>query len=237
MSDGAYNIDGFFGARSDEDTPERRVEVRRVADALRAVIDRFVATTAPIEVFQGVADDLEAVAARLAEHPQGHLFLGFAEAANRGDSDGPFDNSPLMGLSNPLAPPMHLEMQSDRVVGSSNFGSAYEGPPGCVHGGYIAAAFDELLGLVQSLSGRPGMTGRLTIHYRSPTPLHEDLRWEGELDRVEGRKILCRGRVFAGERLCAEAEGLFISVDFEKLQAMIAEREAALGPESSPTES
>jgi acyl-coenzyme A thioesterase PaaI-like protein len=222
-------VEEFFGPRFDpDDTPERRVEVRRVADAMRGVIDRFVATLAPIEVFQGVADDLEAIAARLAEHPQGHLFIGFAEAANRGDSDGPFDNSPLMGLSNPLAPPLHLTIEPDRVVGTSRFGTAYEGPPGCVHGGYIAAAFDEVLGLVQSLSGKPGMTGRLTIHYRSPTPLHEELRWEAKIDRVQGRKIICSGQVFAGDRLCAEAEGLFISVDFERLKAMVQERDAGL---------
>ena len=31
------------------------------------------------------------------------------------------------------------------------FGAAYEGPPGSVHGGIIAAAFDEVLGMTQSL--------------------------------------------------------------------------------------
>ena len=223
------NLESFFRERfAADDTPERRVELRNVADALRSLIDRFVATTAPIEVFQGVATELEAITAKLAGHPQGNLYIGFGEAANRGDSDGPFDNSPLMGLSNPLAPPLFLTIESDRVVGTSTFGSAYEGPPGCVHGGYIAAAFDEVLGLVQSLSGRPGMTGRLTIHYRSPTPLFEELTWEGEIQRIEGRKIICTGRVHAGDRLCAEAEGLFVSVDFEKLKAMLDERDAGL---------
>jgi hypothetical protein len=149
------DLQSFFRDRFDEDdTPERRIELRHVADALRSVIDRFVATTAPIEMFQNVAEELEAIAARLAEHPQGNLYLGFGEAANRGDSDGPFDNSPLMGLSNPLAPPLFLTIESDRVVGTARFGNAYEGPPGCVHGGYIAAAFDELLGLVQSTTAR-----------------------------------------------------------------------------------
>jgi acyl-CoA thioesterase FadM len=72
------------------------------------------------------------------------------------------------------------------------------------------------------------MTGRLTIHYRSPTPLHEELTWEGEIARIEGRKIICTGRVHAGDRLCAEAEGLFVSVDFEKLKVMLDERDAGL---------
>jgi acyl-coenzyme A thioesterase PaaI-like protein len=214
-----------------DETPERRAEVRRLADALRSVIERFVATTAPLEVFQGVADDLEAIAERLSAHPQEHLFTGFAEAGPAGDSAGPFDNSPLMGLSNPLAPPMRMEIQSDRVVGTVVCGSAYEGPPGHVHGGYVAAMFDELLGLAQSLSGNHGMTGRLTIHYRSPTPLHTELRMEGWLDRADGRKIICRGTLHAGDVLCAESEGLFISVDFSKLQQMIEARDSARGPQ------
>ncbi len=213
---------------------DRLREMRRVADAVRNVIERFVATTAPIDVFHGVADELEAIAERLAAHPQGHLYFGYAEAANAGDPGAAFDNSPLMGRSNPLAPPMLLEEHDDRIVGTVTCGSAYEGPPGCVHGGYVAALFDELLGLTQSLSGKHGMTGRLVVHYRNPTPLHRELRLEGTLDRADGRKIICSGRLFAGDMLCAEAEGLFVTVDFEKLQALLAARDAALGDGLSP---
>ena len=212
-----------------EEPPERRAELRRVAAALRAVIERFVATTAPLDVFHGVADELEEIADRLGGFPQEHLFTGIAEAGPAGDSLGPYDNSPLMGLSNPLAPPMHVDMQTDRVVGTVTFGSAYEGPPGHVHGGFIAAMFDDLLGLAQSLSGTHGMTGRLTIHYRSPTPLHTELRMDGWLERADGRKIVCRGTLHAGDVLCAEAEGLFITIDFSRLVQMLEAREAERG--------
>ena len=213
----------------DEESPERRAEIRRVASALRAVIERFVATTAPIDVFHGVADELEAVAVRLGEYPQGHLFLGFAEAANAGPAEAMLDNSPLMGLSNPLAPPMDIAIVDDQVAGTVTCGSAYEGPPGHVHGGFIAAMFDDLLGLAQGLSGHHGMTGRLTIHYRSPTPLHTELTLRGWLERADGRKIVCRGTMHAGDVLCAEAEGLFITVDFSKLEQMMLARDAAIG--------
>jgi acyl-coenzyme A thioesterase PaaI-like protein len=211
----------------------RGAEMRRVADALRAVIERFVATTAPMDVFDGVADDLEAIAARLGDYPQGHLYMGFAEAANAGDSEGPFYNSPLMGVSNPLAPPMHLQMLEDKVTGTVVCGSAYEGPPGHVHGGFVAAMFDELLGLTQSLSGKPGMTGRLTISYRSPTPLHTELRCEARVASISGRKIVCTGELYAGDTLCAEAEGLFISIDLERFAEMRDARDAGL-PDARP---
>ena len=121
-----------------------------------------------------------------------------------------------MGRANPLAPPIRLQEIEGKVHGRVIFGSAYEGPPSCVHGGYVAGAFDEVLGATQSLSGAPGMTGRLTINYRSPTPLHTELHFIGVLTKVEGRKIFTEGQLFAGDRLCAEAEGLFISINPEK---------------------
>ena len=75
--------------------------------------------------------------------------------------------------------------------------------------------------MTQSLSEQPGMTGTLTIRYRRPTPLHRDLRFEGTLERVEGRKIFTRGRCFDGDTMTAEAEGLFVRVDFQKLAEMM----------------
>ncbi len=113
-----------------------------------------------------------------------------------------------------------------KVVGRVRYGYAYEGPPGCVHGGMIAAAFDEVLGFAQSLSGKPGMTGTLTIRYRKPTPLDTDLLFEGWVEKVEGRKIFTVGHCKAGEEITAEAEGLFISVDFEKMAQLLKDRQA-----------
>lgn len=207
--------------------------MRRLADAMRDVIGRFVATSAPIEVFAGAADEIRRIADRLEGYPQGNLYFGFAEAANAGAASelapgsAIFDNSPMMGLANPLAPPMVPELSADRIVCHVTFGSAYEGPPGCVHGGYVAAAFDELLGLTQSLAGAPGMTGRLIVHYRNPTPLHTELRLDGWIDRVEGRKIFTMGRMETPDgTLTAEAEGLFISIDFSKFAELKARRDA-----------
>jgi acyl-coenzyme A thioesterase PaaI-like protein len=209
--------------------PAHLAELRRVAGAVRLLTERFVATTAPVEVFAGLADDLAAIAAKLEDYPQGALYFGFAEAANAGDERASFDYSPLMGRANPLAPPIEMEVEDDVVVGRVTFGAAYEGPPGCLHGGFVAAAFDELLGLTQSLTGKPGMTARLTVQYRSPTPLHQPLRLEGRVTGVDGRKIHTHGRLLAGDVLTAEAEGLFVSIDFAKFAALREAREAGRG--------
>jgi acyl-coenzyme A thioesterase PaaI-like protein len=210
----------------DSKLTDRRVELRRVADAMRVIIERLVATGAPTDVIADAADELERVAASFKELVGGRDYLGFAEAANAGgERFASFEHSPFIGRANPLAPPITLEDVDGVVHGQATFGSAYEGPPGCVHGGYVAAAFDEVLGAAQSLSGNPGMTGTLTVRYRSPTPLHTELRFVGELVRVEGRKIFTEGRLLAGDRLCAEAEAVFISLKLERFLSLIADRD------------
>lgn len=211
-----------------EVTPQR-AQARRLATAMRDVIERLVATKAPADVLEDAAAQLEAIAGSLAGYDRGHSFEGFgdgsfAESANSGNTHAFFDHSPLIGLANPLAPPLQLQTVDGQVIGAARFGSAYEGPPGCVHGGFIAAAFDEVLGMAQSLGGTPGMTGTLSIRYRRPTPLHTDLRFEASLDRKEGRKLFTTGRLYAGDDLCAEAEGLFITVDFSKIAGMMEAR-------------
>lgn len=210
----------------EEPTPRRR-ELRRLADATRRMVHTMVMNGASAEELAAAADSLEAVADELHRHARGQsIYEGFGEAATSGDPHGFFDHSPMLGVANPIAPPISLQGVDDRtIVGEVTFGPAYEGPPGCVHGGFIAAAFDEVLGAVQSLSGQPGMTGTLIVRYRSPTPLHELLRCTARFERVEGRKIITTGTLHVGDRLCAEADGIFVSVDFGRM-AELRERRA-----------
>src|SRR5699024_7646064 len=177
--------------------------LKATADAVRDLIDRLVATDAPDHVLESVQEALEPVIAAFDGYEQTDLY-GFAEAANAGDAEEPiFDQSPLIGVANPIAPPMSLHEEGDEVIGQVRFGLAYEGPPGCVHGGYVAAAFDEVLGATQSLSGAPVMTGTLTVRYESPTPLHTDIRFESRIQRVEGRKIFVEGESYANGQITA----------------------------------
>lgn len=118
--------------------------------------------------------------------------------------------SPVVGESSPLSPRFDWSVDAGRVCVVGQFGAAYEGPPGCVHGGMIALAFDEVLGIVNIANDCPGMTGTLTIRYRSPTPLYTPLRFDAWLERRDGRRIQSKAQLFAGDRLCAEADGLFV---------------------------
>ena len=94
----------------------------------------------------------------------------------------------------------------------------YEGPPGGVHGGYIAGLFDDILGGTQQLiEGPSGLTGTLLVRYRALTPLETELRFRGWIDHVSGRRIRAKATCHAGSRLTSEAEALFIRVDMHHL--------------------
>lgn len=203
----------------------RTAAARQVGEIFRRAIDLLTATPAPPEVLAEVGELMQTVVSRLAEYGDNRRYEGLAEASGLGMDRAHFDWSPLLGASNPLAPPLMLNVEDDMVVGHGRFGAAYEGPPGCVHGGYVAAAFDEVLGLTQSLSGQVGMTGTLTVRYRRPTPLHTDLRWEGRLESVSGRKVFTSAVVKAGDEVLAEATGLFVTVSPERFAALASLRE------------
>ncbi len=226
MTDLPADVVRRWWSSADELSP-RRARLRRLAQAGRSVIEKMASTDAPEEAVERAAELLEAAAGVLDGPGRVRRYEGFAESANAGgDPHAHFDHSPIMGMANPIAPPTEVEVgHDDTVVMRVRFGAAYEGPPGSVHGGVLAATFDELLGMTQSLSGQPGMTGTLTVRYRRPTPLHRDLRFVGTLDRVDGRKIFTTGRCLDGETVTAEATGLFIHVDFQALAALLTTRD------------
>jgi len=210
-----------------KEDPGKWAQKRRLADAMRLVIERLVSSDAPEDELRRAADALERYADALAAHPRLRFVHGYAESANAGDVSAFFDRSPMIGLANPLAPPITIAKTGERTAEArAVFSSAYEGPPGNVHGGFVAAAFDEVLGFVQSLSGRPGMTGTLVVRYRKPTPLYTELRFTAEYVRSEGRRLYTEARVHASDVLCAEAEGIFVSISRERFDALELERAA-----------
>ena len=70
----------------------------------------------------------------------------------------------------PRRPRRRVDLRRRRARRAGGPSSRYEGPPGYVHGGCVALAFDELLGMVNVLNGLGGLTGKLTVRYRRPDP-------------------------------------------------------------------
>lgn len=191
---------------------------RRLAGELRAVTALLLETAAPAALLEELADGAARLRERLAAAPGGRVRRRYRSEVGEQTEPVFLDLSPLIGLANPVAPPLQLTLDGEAVRGVCVFGRAYEGPPGNVHGGFIAAAFDEVLGATQSLTERPGMTGRLTVRYRRPVPLQREVVFTGRLSRVEGRKILTEATLTVDGVLHAEAEGLFVSVDPARLR-------------------
>ncbi len=146
------------------------------------------------------------------------------------DHDDYLPRSPLVGEVSPLAPPVAWEHLDGRIVGYGTYHAAYEGPPGYVHGGWVALTFDEILGMANIASGHPGMTGTLKIRYLRPTPLHRRVDLEGWTERVEGRRIVAKGRMTVDGELTAEAEGLFVKLDPERAARYFGEATAEAAP-------
>lgn len=193
-------------------------ELRRLADALRTVLDQTVRTEASPVVLAEAAAAVEQAAALLAPvSPPWHVSLPAMPERTVSPHDY-FPFSPMIGLYSPLAAPVACEVRGSVVHGTVTLGAPYEGPPGCVHGGVIAGIFDEVLGIANIVAGVGAMTGTLSIVYRSPTPLLTELHFQGETQAIEGRKIRTTGTLHAGGRLCAEAEGIFITVARERFE-------------------
>ena len=120
--------------------------------------------------------------------------------------------SPVSGKHNAIAPEMRLWKEGDEVLGEAFFSPTYAGPPDSVHGGIIAAVFDEVLSMANVITGKAGFTGTLTIKYHRKTPLNTPIELWGVNLRQEGRKQISRGEMRVNGEVTASAEGLFIGM-------------------------
>ena len=212
---------------------------REIADRLRSIADALVSNEISDEAGAEVLGHLDAAHRIIDSFPHGSLYrvipkgmptmhlMEGAAAAEAAGSTHPFRlHSPIVGVRNPEAPPAVFTWSDERVIGTCTYGARYEGAPGCVHGGFIAAVFDDCLGIAQGLSGQGGMTAFLNVQYRRPHLLHRLIKFEAWVESVNGRKILCRGTstdTDTGEPL-AECEALFLSIDWAKIREAAVDR-------------
>ncbi|MFN8035865.1 MAG: PaaI family thioesterase [Acidimicrobiia bacterium] len=190
-------------------SPERR----DLADAVRHLLDAVLtAEDAPDAALAAAARDVERVTTALVGHSDAHRGARTRRETSHGDY---LHRSPLVGTVNPAAAPFAYQHRDARLHADGVFHAAYEGPPGYVHGGWIALAFDEVLGMANVATGHPAMTGRLSVRYRRPTPLHVPVHIEAWTEQVDGRRVVARATMAAGGAVTAEAEGLFVKLGDE----------------------
>lgn len=198
--------------RQDNIAPEeldRQWELNgRFGQALRELVDAGIRTTVAADDIRQATLEIEQITARLRTS---QLPGSFGRKVSPLGPPLHWGNA-VVGLRNAIAPPLLVERDpsgNGNVHAEFLLGAAYEGPPTLVHGGVCALILDQLLGEAASAGGRPGLTGKLTMTYRKPTPLGE-LRAEAWIDRSEGVKTWARGHIIGPQGVTVEAEGLFI---------------------------
>lgn len=197
----------------------------RVAAALRRINHTLVGKQLPehdvtrlADALELLADDLDKLTVPDRTRPFGEVEDGESDAGSGYDYGG--ENSlsyrPISGNCNALAVPAKYFHGEGYLKGVVNFGPAFEGPPGLVHGGYIAAYMDEVFGIAVSHSGLdvPAMTGTLKTIYRMPVPLNRELTYEARLTGEERRKVFMHCTLKDSDgMLYAEGEAIFLKID------------------------
>jgi hypothetical protein len=193
-------------------------ETRELADVLRRLTDLALAQEAPSATVRQLTEHLlEAERSIAAEVPASPV----PRVGPNVDGDGRvyLDHAYDIGSFNPSFPVYELTVDGDVARGSVEFPVVYEGPPGIVHGGFLAVFFDCVIQHHNCELGVAGKTTDLRLRYRRPTPLVT--RLDVEITRaVDGDRIESNARLLLGDKVCAEARLLAVAGDRSNLPAV-----------------
>lgn len=196
------------------DFPQDQHEaLRGFHSALRRVMAAHGVVHPTNERLSALTQELNAIADELDELPKGRPFQRFVKGIPEDNPNRALPFSPVTGEYSAVSMPMKLSVEGNKIVGIGVFNEVYEGPNGCIHGGMVAAIYDEILALANVVSDVAGPTVSLHVDYKAPTPLHRELRFEGWTESNEGRRTITRGRCLLDGKVISEAEGVFIRLD------------------------
>jgi acyl-coenzyme A thioesterase PaaI-like protein len=119
------------------------------------------------------------------------------------------------GRGHGLLPPVTYDVRDeDSVRGRVTFTRFYLGGGAAAHGGSLPLVFDEMFGLLSGAASSRGLTRTAFLHlnYRAITPLDRELTITGQVQSVDGRKIVIAGELRDGDLLLCDAEGLFVTL-------------------------
>ena len=190
---------------SAEDVARLRSIYEPLTESVRALIDATIRTEVGAEAVAEAKAQIDAATARLSsEQVDGSYGIRFTA-----DGDQMPWGNVVIGVRNPVAPPLHIEEGDGGVYTDFHLGAAYEGPPGHVHGGVAALVLDHVLGAAASSQEKPRLTGTITLRYLRMTRLGS-LRAEARIARTDGVKTYAVGHLADDEGVTVEAEGVFI---------------------------
>lgn len=135
----------------------------------------------------------------------------------------------VCGVHNPYG--LHLVFKQTgpgEVTADISVPDHFEGYPGVVHGGIVAAMLDEISGRAHMgedpSQPRFMFTARLELRYRKNVPVGQPLHLVGKALKSKGRTATASGQIFGPDgALLAEAEALLVDVPGEALDAELLE--------------
>jgi acyl-coenzyme A thioesterase PaaI-like protein len=116
---------------------------------------------------------------------------------------------------------LHIRVEAGEglsVVGRFTVTHDHQGAPGLAHGGVLSLAFDEVLGYLTVLIGRPAVTARLQTSFTRPVPVGSTLYIAAHVTGMSRRKLytMAEGRLNAPNGpIGASASALFVTVPLE----------------------
>lgn len=126
------------------------------------------------------------------------------------DADGSrrvyLDHATDIGAFNPCFPEYRFDhLDAETAFGQATFPLVYEGPPGLVHGGFLAVFFDCVIQHQNCLVGLSGKTRSLNVAFRRPTPVLTELRFDITRSEVE-RGITSTARLLLDDEVLCIGE-------------------------------
>ncbi|ORV89853.1 thioesterase [Mycobacterium interjectum] len=189
------------------DNSEDEPKYGQLAESVRRLIDVTIRTEAGATSVAAAKANVDFAVERLSEVLMPSSF-GVRPTV---DGQPVASGNVLIGIRNPVAPPLTVHRNADGAVWTEvTLGAAYEGPPGHAHGGVCAMILDHVLGATAHQPGRPAYTGTLTLRYVRGTPLGP-VRVEAWVDRIDGVKTFAKGHIADNQGITVEADGVFIT--------------------------
>jgi uncharacterized protein (TIGR00369 family) len=88
-----------------------------------------------------------------------------------------------------------LDLDERKTRGRFFLGPRYGGGAGFAHGGIIAVLLDEAMGKISKLSDEQAVTAELSVEYRKPVPIDEEILVEGWQEDAKGRNRFRVGEI------------------------------------------
>ena len=197
----------------------------RAATALRRLAHAIVSHDVPASTFDMITAGVDSWLPSVESRPgrsrsidtmKQHMF----ERPPEGAPIGTFPDCVVSGDANPMGLDVQFYREGDEAVSRCVLGPAFEGAPNRAHGGVVAAVFDDLMGFVLTIHESPAYTAELTVRYKRPTPVGEEIEFRARLVDRKGRRLHIEAEaVDNADTKIATAEGLFITIPRENFDS------------------